>query len=63
MDTELAKYCQGDKTVEDYFSGLLTLWNEKDSMIPHTVPLDFLTHVIKIQEESHIGLVIDEIEA
>lgn len=39
LDTELAKYCQGDNIVEEYFSGFLTLWNEKDSTIMNNVPL------------------------
>lgn len=55
IDTELAKYSQGDKSVQQYYNGFLTLWNEKDSMILENVSSTAHAEVIKVQEESHIS--------
>ena len=55
LDTELAKYRQGDKLVQDYYNGYLTLWNEIDSMILSDVPTEALSSVINIQKNAHIS--------
>ena len=55
LDTELAKYCHGDKNVQEYYNGFLALWTEKDFMLLNTVPSNFLTHALKLQEESHVS--------
>lgn len=55
LDTKLAKCSQGDKTVQEYYNGFLTLWNEKDSMVLSLVPLEFVTHVLDGQQESQIN--------
>ena len=54
-DTELAKYCQGDKSVEEFYTGFLTLWNEKDSMILAFVPSESASHVLSVQQEAQIS--------
>lgn len=33
LDTHLLKYIQGDRTVQDYYNGFVTLLNELDSMV------------------------------
>lgn len=43
------------KTVQKYYSGFLTLWNEKDSIILATVTTGSKSRVLKIQEQSHIS--------
>eukprot|EP00268_Persea_americana_P045371 TRINITY_DN4622_c0_g1_i1.p1 TRINITY_DN4622_c0_g1~~TRINITY_DN4622_c0_g1_i1.p1 ORF type:complete len:229 (+),score=31.44 TRINITY_DN4622_c0_g1_i1:829-1515(+) len=55
LETELVKYGQGDKTVQDYYNGYLTLWNEIDSMILIDVPREANSFVIKIQKNAHIS--------
>ena len=55
LDSEIAKYAQGDKTVHEYFNGFLTLWTERDSMLIQTVSSGFLSEALKLQEETHIS--------
>ena len=55
LGTELAKYGQGDKSVQDYSNGYLTLRNEIDSMILSDVPTEALSSVINIQKNAHIS--------
>ena len=55
IDTELAKYCQGDKMVQEYYNGFLILWQEKDSMVLDTMSIAMRPEAIKLQEESHIS--------
>lgn len=55
LDTEVAKYCHGDKSVQEYYSGFLALWTERDQMLLHSVSLDFLPQALKLQEELHIS--------
>ena len=50
LDSEIAKYAQGDKTVQEYFNGFLTLWTERDSMLIQTVSAGFLYEALKLQE-------------
>lgn len=40
LDTKLAKYTQGDRTIQEYYSDFLNLWNEKDFMALIDVPTD-----------------------
>ena len=51
LDTEIAKYGQGEKIVPN---GFLTLWTE-DLMILSTVKKESQPEVLKVQEESHIS--------
>lgn len=55
LETELAKYIQGDKTVQDYYNGFLTSWNELDATELSNVPTESVSSVIKIQQNSHIS--------
>ena len=55
LDSEIAKYTQGDKSVQEYFNGFLTLWTERDSMLIQTVSSGFLSEALKLQEETHIS--------
>ena len=55
LDTELARYYQGDKSVQEYYSGFLALWTESDQMRVHSVSLDFLPQALMLQEELHIS--------
>ena len=55
LDSEIAKYSQGDKTVQEYFNGFLTLWTERDSMLIQTVSFGFLYEALQLQEETHIS--------
>ena len=55
LDSEIAKFSQGNKSVQAYFNGFLTLWIERDAMIIHTVPSGFLFEALKLQEETHIS--------
>ncbi|XXG51957.1 hypothetical protein AAC387_Pa03g0404 [Persea americana] len=55
LDTELAKYCQNDKTVQQYYSGFLALWTERDQMLLHSVSTEFLPQALKLQEELHVS--------
>ena len=55
LDSEIAKYTQGDKSVQEYFNGFLTLWTERDSMLIQTVSSGFLPEALKLQEETHIS--------
>lgn len=55
IDTELAKYNQGDKGVQEYYNGFLTLWHEKESMVLETVSIALGLKAIKLQEKSHIS--------
>eukprot|EP00268_Persea_americana_P042906 TRINITY_DN42998_c0_g1_i1.p1 TRINITY_DN42998_c0_g1~~TRINITY_DN42998_c0_g1_i1.p1 ORF type:complete len:254 (-),score=43.67 TRINITY_DN42998_c0_g1_i1:1786-2547(-) len=55
LDTELAKYCQVDRNVQEYYNGFLALWTMKDSMLLNTVLSDFLPHALKLKEESHVS--------
>lgn len=51
----MPKYSQGEKTIQEYYNGFLTLWHEKDSMILDTVDTATHSQVMKLQEESHIS--------
>ena len=42
LDTELAKYCQGDKTAQEYYNGFMALWTERDQMLLYSVSLESL---------------------
>eukprot|EP00268_Persea_americana_P001630 TRINITY_DN10493_c0_g1_i1.p1 TRINITY_DN10493_c0_g1~~TRINITY_DN10493_c0_g1_i1.p1 ORF type:complete len:147 (+),score=20.06 TRINITY_DN10493_c0_g1_i1:813-1253(+) len=42
LDTELAKYYQNDKNVQEYYNGFLTLWTERDQMLLQFVSTAFL---------------------
>lgn len=53
LDTELAKYSQGDRSVQEYYNGFLVLWNEKDAMTLAEVRKEAKPDVIEILEESH----------
>ena len=55
LDTELAKYCQNDKTVHQYYSGFLALWTERDQMLLQSVSTEFLPQALKLQEELHVS--------
>lgn len=55
LDYEIAKYTEGDKSNQDYYSGFLTLWNERDFMMLETGKPESRADVLKIQEESHIS--------
>lgn len=50
LDSELANYNQGDRTVQEYYNGFLTLWNERDSIILSTVEIEVKSEVLRIQE-------------
>ena len=50
LDSEIAKYTQGDKSVHEYFNGFLTLWTEKGSMLIQTVSSGFLSEALQLQE-------------
>lgn len=53
--TELAKFCQCDKTVQEYYSGFLALWTERDQMLLHSITSEFLPQALKLKEELHIS--------
>lgn len=55
LDTKIAKFCQGDKTVLEDHNGFLTLWMENDTMLLASVSLDFLPQALKLQEEARIS--------
>ena len=55
LDSEIAKYNQGDKFMQEYFNGVLTVWTERDSMLIQTVSSGFLSKAFKLQEETHIS--------
>lgn len=55
LDSEIAKFTQGDRSVQEYFNGFLTLWTERDSMLIQTVSPGFLSEALKLQEETHIS--------
>ena len=55
MDSEIAKYNQWDKSVQEYFNSFLILWTERDSMLIQTVSHGFLSEALKLQEETHIS--------
>ena len=55
LDSEIAKFSQGDKSVQEYFNGFLTLWTERDAMIIQSVSAGFLSEALKLQEETHIS--------
>lgn len=55
LDTELVKYCQNDKTVQQYYSGFLALWTKRDQMLLYYVSTEFLPHALKLQEELHVS--------
>ena len=42
LDTALAKYCQNDKSIREYYNGFLALWIERDQMPLQSVSVDFL---------------------
>ena len=55
LDSEIAKFTQGDRSVHEYFNGFLILWTERDSMLIQTVSTGFLSKAFKFQEETHIS--------
>ena len=55
IDNELVKYSHGDKSVQEYYNGLLTLWHEKDTMVLDTVSTTLRSEPLKLEEESHIN--------
>ena len=55
INNELAKYSHGDKSVQEYYNGFLTLWHEKDTMVLDTVSTALRPEALKLQEESHIN--------
>eukprot|EP00268_Persea_americana_P025756 TRINITY_DN25109_c1_g1_i1.p1 TRINITY_DN25109_c1_g1~~TRINITY_DN25109_c1_g1_i1.p1 ORF type:complete len:194 (+),score=28.25 TRINITY_DN25109_c1_g1_i1:528-1109(+) len=55
LDTELVKYCQGDKTAQEYYNGFLALWTERDQMPLYSVSSEFLPQALKLKEELHIS--------
>ena len=55
LDSEIAKFTQGDRSVQEYFNGFLILWTERDSMLIQTVSHGFLSEALKLQEETHIS--------
>ena len=55
INNELAKYSHGDKSVQEYYNGFLTLWHEKDTMVLDTVPTALRPEALNLQEESHIN--------
>lgn len=48
LDTELAKYCQNDETVQQYYNGFLTLWTERDQMLLRSVSAEFLPQALQL---------------
>ena len=55
IDTEIAKYNQGDKGVQEYYNVFLNLWHGKDSMVLETVSVALRPEAMTLQEESHIS--------
>ena len=55
LDSEIAKFSQGDKSVHAYFNGFLILWIESDSILIQTVSSGFLSKALKLQEKIHIS--------
>ena len=55
LDIELAKYCQNEKTILQYYSGFLALRTERDQMLLHLVSTEFHPKAIKLQEELHVS--------
>ena len=55
LDSEITKFSQGDKSVQAYFNGFLTLWTEMNAMIIQSVSAGFLSETLKLQEETHIS--------
>lgn len=53
LDTELAKYNQGDKIVQEYLNEFLTFWNGKDSMTVDFVPKESKSQVTDIERISY----------
>lgn len=45
------KFCQGDRTVQESYSGFLALWIERDQMLLHSVSSNFIPQALKLQEE------------
>lgn len=50
LELDIAKYCQGNLSVRDYYSGFLNLWDEHSALIHADVSGDTLTAVQKIYE-------------
>lgn len=38
MENETAEYNQGDKSIQDYFSGFISLWTKYVDLVDTTVP-------------------------
>ena len=55
LDSEIAKFSQGDKSVQEYFNGFLILWTERDAMLIQTVSSGNLSEALEFQEETHIS--------
>lgn len=55
FDIKIANYCQGDKTVQKYYSGFLALWTEKDLILFHSRTSEFLPRALKFEKEVHIS--------
>lgn len=55
LDSELAKFCQGERTIQEYYSGFLAIWTERDQMLLHSVIPYFLPQALKLQDELHIS--------
>lgn len=55
LDSEITKFTQGDKSVQEYFNGFVTLWTERDFMLIQTISSGFLSEALKLQEETHIS--------
>lgn len=49
LNSKLAKYSQGDRTVQEYYNGFLTLWTKKDSIILTTMKTEAKSDVHQIQ--------------
>ena len=45
------KFCQGDRMVQESYSGFLALWIERDQMLLHSVSSNFIPQALKLQEE------------
>ena len=55
LDIEFARYCQNDKSVQEYYNGFLALWTERDQMLLQYVSAAFLPQALKLHEEQHVG--------
>lgn len=55
LEYELAEYNQGDKQIQDYYSGFMSLWIEYDSLVYAAVPEASLAVVKKIHQTTQLN--------